>query len=107
MIVGVDRTIKSLAWTHPSFVPGAGQKDRITMVLHRPATVTVAIYQGSTLIRRIWTARSFAHGTYGWTWDGRTAAGAMARPGSYRVVVDATSWIGSTRVSHTVTVKAP
>ena len=36
----------------------AGQKDRLTFVLRRKATVTVAIYQGSTLVRRIWTGRA-------------------------------------------------
>ena len=51
----------------------------------------MAIYQGSTLVRRIWTGRALAAGTYGWTWNGRTAAGAFVKPGSYRVVVDATS----------------
>ena len=38
-----------------------------------------------------------AAGTYGWTWNGRTAAGALVKPGSYKVVVDATSRIGPSR----------
>ena len=59
----------------------SGVKDRFTMVLRRPATVTVAIYQGSTLVRTIWSARRLATGTYGWTWNGKTAAGAYVKPG--------------------------
>jgi len=65
--VRVDRTIRSLAWARSAFTPRAGQKDRFTLVLRRKATVTVAIYQGSTLVRRIWTGRALAAGTYGWT----------------------------------------
>ena len=73
----------------------------------RPAVVTVAIYRGSTLVRRIWTNRSLASGTYGWTWSGKTAAGAYVKPGTYKVVVDATSWIGWSRFDRSVTVKSP
>ncbi len=40
LTVLVDRTIKSLTWAHPSFVPTSGQTDRATLILHRPATVT-------------------------------------------------------------------
>jgi spore germination protein YaaH/flagellar hook assembly protein FlgD len=105
--VRVDRTIRSLAWARSSFTPRAGQKDRFTLVLRRKATVTVAIYQGSTLVRRIWTGRALAAGTYGWTWNGRTAAGAFVKPGSYKVVVDAVSSIGPSRTGRSVTVRAP
>ncbi len=105
--VRVDRTIRSLAWARSSFTPRAGQKDRFTLVLRRHATVTVAIYQGSTLVRRIWTGRALAAGTYGWTWNGKTAAGAFVKPGSYKVVVDAISSIGPSRTGRSVTVRAP
>ena len=105
--VRVDRTIRSLAWARSAFTPRAGQKDRFTLVLRRKATVTVAIYQGSTLVRRIWTGRALAAGTYGWTWNGRTAAGAFVKPGSYKVVVDAVSSIGPSRMGRSVTVRAP
>ena len=105
--VRVDRTIRSLGWARASFVPRAGGRDRLTVVLRRRATVSVAIYQGSTLVRQIWRGRTLAAGRYGWTWSGKTAAGAFVKPGTYRVVVDATSWIGASRTSRTVTVKAP
>jgi flagellar hook assembly protein FlgD len=103
--ITVDRTIKSLSWAHSSFTPRAGAKDRFTMVLRRPATVTVAIYQDSTLVRTIWTGRRLTAGTYGWTWSGKTAAGASVKPGTYKVVVQATSWIGLSRFVRGVTVK--
>ena len=77
------------------------------MVLRRPATVTVSIYQGSTLVRRIWTGRHLATGAYGWTWSGKTAAGAYVKPGRYTVVVEATSSIGLSNFARGVTVKAP
>ncbi|MEO8437328.1 MAG: glycosyl hydrolase family 18 protein [Chloroflexota bacterium] len=101
----VDRTIRSLTWAHSSFTPRTGGKDRLTVALRRSATVTVSIYGGSTLIRRIWTNRPLAAGTYGWTWNGRTAAGALVKPGTYRAVVEATSWIGASRFTRNVTVR--
>jgi spore germination protein YaaH/flagellar hook assembly protein FlgD len=101
---GVDRTIRSISWSRVSFVPRAGQTDRMTLSLSRSATVTVSIYQGSTLVRSIWTRRTFAAGSYVWTWNGRTSAGVLARPGPYTAVVDATSWIGSSRSTRAVTV---
>ena len=105
--VRVDRTIRSLTWARPAFTPRAGQTDRLTFVLRRKATVTVAIYTGSTVVRRIWTGRALAAGTYGWTWNGKTAAGAFVKPGTYRVVVQATSWIGPSSLARSVTVRAP
>ena len=107
VIVRVDRTIRSVTWARSSFTPRAGQKDRLTFVLRRKATVTVAIYQGSTLVRRIWTGRALPPGTYGWTWNGKTAAGAFVAPGSYKVVVNAASGIGPSRFAKSVTVRAP
>jgi flagellar hook assembly protein FlgD len=105
--ITVDRTIRSLSWARSSFVPRAGVKDRFTMVLRRPATVTVAIYQGSTLVRKIWTGRRLGTGTHGWTWSGKTAAGVHVKPGRYKVVVEATSSIGWSRFARGVTVTAP
>ena len=50
--VRVDRTIRSLGWARASFVPRAGGRDRLTVVLRRRATVSVGIYQGSHLVAR-------------------------------------------------------
>ena len=78
------------------------------MVLRRPATVTVAIYQGSTLVRTIWTGRRLADrdATAG-RGTARPRPGRSSSPGTYRVVVEATSSIGASRFSRGVTVKAP
>ena len=96
-----------MTWARSSFTPRAGQKDRADVRPAPEATVTVAIYQGSTLVRRIWTGRALGAGTYGWTWSGKTAAGAFVKPGTYRVVVDATSSIGPSRFARNVIVRAP
>ena len=107
LTVRVDRTIRSVSWAASSFRPSAGRTDRLTFAIRRPATVTVAIYQGSTLVRRIWTGRALAAGTYGWTWNGRNSSGALVRPGKYSVVVRASSWIGPSTYTRTVTVLSP
>lgn len=101
----VDRTIRSLTWLKPSFVPRVGQTDHATMTLVRPARVTVAIYQGSTLVRTIWTNRPFAAGAFGWTWNGRDAVGALVRPGLYTARIAATSSIGTSHATRVVTVR--
>ncbi|MFL5675044.1 MAG: glycosyl hydrolase family 18 protein [Chloroflexota bacterium] len=105
--IRVDRTIKALSWAHASFTPRSRGTDRFTMVLRRAATVTVAIYQGTHRVRMIWTGRKLSAGSYGWTWNGKTAAGAYVKPGPYEVVVEATSSIGASRFGRGVTVKAP
>ena len=100
----VDRTIRSVRWSAASFDPRAKATDRAAFVLRRSATVSVAIYRGSTLIRKVWTAKALKAGTYRWTWDGRTAAGKLVKPGDYRIQVTATSRIGLTHYSRGVTV---
>ena len=54
-LILVDRTIRSVAWSATSFDPRAGQRSRASIVLRRPAVITVAIYRGTTLVKRVWT----------------------------------------------------
>jgi spore germination protein YaaH/flagellar hook assembly protein FlgD len=105
--VNVDRTIRSVAWGRTAFTPRVGQKDRFTVAVGRHARLGAAIYQGSTLVRQIWTSQPVDAGTYGWTWDGRTSSGAFAAPGTYSVVVHAISAIGGSWFGRTVVVRAP
>ena len=102
----VDRTIRSVTWSDSSFDPRARQTSRASMVLRRAAVITVGIYRGSTLVKRVWTGVSVAAGTYGRTWDGRTSTGAYASPGTYRIIVHATSWVGTTWYWRNVVVEA-
>ena len=67
--------------------------------------MNVAIYHGATLVRTVWTNRSVKTGTYHWRWTGKTAAGAYVKPGTYKVMVTATSKFGTTRFSRSVTVQ--
>jgi spore germination protein YaaH/flagellar hook assembly protein FlgD len=106
MTIRVDRTIRTVIWASPSFKPKAGRTDRVTFSLRRPATVSVAIYQGSTLVRTIWTKRSLSAGSHGWTWNGK-ASGKYVKPGTYKVVIDAIGRIGPSRLAGSVSVKAP
>ena len=104
--VNVDRTIASVAWSDGSFDPRAGQRSQLSFRLARAATVTVTIYRGSAVVRRIYTAAALAAGTYRWTWDGKNGNGVTVPPGTHTVGVHATSWIGATWVSKSVTVQA-
>jgi flagellar hook assembly protein FlgD len=103
----VDRTIAGLSWATSSFKPKARQKDQLSLKLTRSATVTVAIYQGSRFVRRIWTDKLLARGTWTWSWNGRDGHRELVGPGKYTVRVAATSWIGKSGLTRTVTVKAP
>ena len=103
----VDRTIRSVIWSRSSFIPKALQTARLSFVLGRPARVTVAIYSGTTAVRGIWKDRALVAGSYAWTWNGRTATGALLKPGTYRAVVTAISWIGSSTFTRTIVVRVP
>jgi flagellar hook assembly protein FlgD len=104
--VNVDRTIRNVTWSRSSFVPKVGEKARVSFAFSRQASVTLWIYRGSTLVRRVCTDRTFAAGAYGWTWNGRTAAGALVAPGTYRAVVTSKTWIGTSTFSRSIVVKA-
>jgi spore germination protein YaaH/flagellar hook assembly protein FlgD len=105
--ITVDRTIRSVTWSRPSFIPARGQTATVAFALGRPAAVTIAIYRGSTGIRGIWQARQLPAGTAAWTWNGRTKAGAVVAPGTYRAVVTAVSSIGTSTFTRTIVVQAP
>ena len=66
---------RSVTWSDGSFDPRAGQKSRASVLLRRAAVITVGIYRGSTLIRRVWTGTSVGARTYTYLWDGRTRRG--------------------------------
>ncbi|MBI3749895.1 MAG: hypothetical protein HY262_13785 [Chloroflexi bacterium] len=102
----VDRTIGSITWAMPSFRPKGGQTDRLSFRLTRAATVAVSIYQGKTLIRRIWIDRAVAAGSFSWSWNGRNGHRELVPPGVYTASIAATSAIGVSRLTRTVTVKA-
>ena len=105
LAVTVDRTIRTVTWSRSSFAPKAGQHARMTFSLRRSADVTVTILQGATVVRSIWTAKPFGAGSHGWTWNGRTASGALVKPGTYRVVVRAVSSVGTSSFSRNVVVR--
>jgi spore germination protein YaaH/flagellar hook assembly protein FlgD len=101
----IDRTIRSATWSDGSFDPRAGQRSRASIVLRREAVITVSIYRARTLIKPVWSAKSLTAGTYTHTWDGRTPSGAYAAAGTYRILVIARSWIGTTTYSRNVVVE--
>ncbi len=107
MPVLVDRTIANITWARSSFKPKVGQKDQLALKLTRAATVSVSIYRGKTLVRRIWVDKPMEAGTWTWSWNGRNGHRELVEPGVYTASVSATSWIGVSRLTRTVTVKAP
>ena len=103
----VDRTIANITWARSSFKPKLKQTDQLALKLTRTATVSVSIYQGKTLVRRIWVDKTLAHGTWTWSWNGLNGHRELVAPGVYTASVTATSPIGVSRLTRTITVKAP
>jgi spore germination protein YaaH/flagellar hook assembly protein FlgD len=105
--VVVDRTIGSITWANRSFRPAARQTDRLTFSVTRAATVAISIYQGKTLVRRVWVDKAVGAGTYSWAWNGRNGHRELVEPGVYTAAITTTSAIGVSHLTRTVTVKAP
>jgi spore germination protein YaaH/flagellar hook assembly protein FlgD len=106
LTVAVDRTIRRVSWSRASFLARARQTSHVSFTLSRAASITIAIYSGPTVVRRIWQDRVLSAGSHGWTWNGRTATGVLLRPGTYRAVVTARSGISSSTLSRNVIVRA-
>jgi spore germination protein YaaH/flagellar hook assembly protein FlgD len=102
----VDRTIDNITWARSSFKPKAGQTDQLSLKLTRAATVSVSIYQGKTLVRRIWIDKAQARGTWTWSWNGRNGHRELVAPGVYTASVTATCAIGVSHLTRTVKVTA-
>ena len=103
----VDRTIVNITLGPPVVQAGADEKDRIELKLLRSATVSVLIYQGKTLVRRAIVDKPLTKGTWTWAWNGLNGHGELVEPGVYTATVIATSRVGVSRLTRTVTVKAP
>ncbi len=103
----VDRTIANITWARKSFKPGLDEKNAIEVKLIRPATVSVSIYSGKTLVRRALVDKPLPKGTWTWSWNGLNGHKDLVEAGVYTATVTTTSWVGVSRLTRTVTVKAP
>jgi hypothetical protein len=108
--IAVDRTIFGPHWSTRAFFPQDGDaisaSARFAFTLTRPATVTVAIYSGSTLVRTIWSGRAVVAGKQVGTWDGKDGQGAFVARGTYSLRVTARSTIGTSVAASKIAVDA-
>jgi spore germination protein YaaH/flagellar hook assembly protein FlgD len=102
-LVVIDKTLVSLTWSSSRVRRGVSVS--ATYKLRGAAKVTLAIYSGTTEVRRAFTARSVAAGTYSWRWDGRDKNGVLLPRGTYKAVISATSALATTKLSRSVTVE--
>ena len=107
MPIVVDRTIIDITWAGRSFTPAKGERDKLTVKLLRPATVSVSIYQGKTLVRRALVDTPLPKGTWTWSWNGLNGHRELVEPGVYTAAVTTTTALGVSRLTRTVTVAAP
>jgi flagellar hook assembly protein FlgD len=103
----VDRTIVNITWARTSFKPGLDETNMIELKLLRAATVSVSIYRGKTLVRRALVDKPLPKGKWTWAWNGLNGHRELVEPGVYTATVTTTSWVGLSRLTRTVTVKAP
>ena len=108
--ITIDRTVGSLRWSR-SFYPQDGDSltptSALSYKLTRQATTTLRIFDArGTLVRTVWTNKVQAAGTRSWSWNGKTATGAYVAPGRYVAQLTATSTLGSSILSRSVTVDA-
>ncbi|MFL5778909.1 MAG: glycosyl hydrolase family 18 protein [Chloroflexota bacterium] len=103
--VGVDRTITAAGWSG-AFFPQDGdtlaRTSTFNFSVRRAATVTLRIYQGSTLVRTVRTGQLLAAGSYRWAWDGRGDGGGFLAQGRYTGVLTAVSSFGLAGTRRTV-----
>jgi spore germination protein YaaH/flagellar hook assembly protein FlgD len=109
--IRVDRTAGWLRWTVPAFYPqdldGLAKTAGVSYKLSRSARTTLAIADpAGTVVRVAWSGRLQAAGTVHWTWDGRDDQGVMVPPGSYVVVLTATSANGATTMRRSIVADA-
>jgi flagellar hook assembly protein FlgD len=101
----VDRTLGFLNVTPPDFSPnGDGRLDTVgvTFTLARGATVRVLVLHGDTRIATLEPATDLLSGLKSFTWDGKNRYGALARDRAYRIRVEATTSLGTRRLSKPV-----
>jgi spore germination protein YaaH/flagellar hook assembly protein FlgD len=101
--IAIDKTIVWLVWSSSSVKRGTSVT--ATYKLRRSARVTLAIYKGTTEVRRAYTERSVVAGTYSWRWNGRDQNGVLLPRSTYKAVITVTSSIATTKLSRTVTVE--
>ena len=95
----VDRTARSLRWSH-GFFPQDGDGLRptagLTWRLTRPATTTLALYDADgTLVRTVWSRRPQGAGARSWTWNGRLSDGSLVPQGRYTARLTVRSSLGT------------
>lgn len=107
MPIVVDRTIVDITWADRAFAPAEDEKNGLSIELLRPATVSVSIYQGKTLVRRALVDKPLPKGTWTWSWNGLNGHRELVEPGVYTATVTTTTALGVSRLTRTVTVLAP
>jgi flagellar hook assembly protein FlgD len=103
----VDRTLGHLTVGPTPFSPtGDGRLDTTTarFLLSRQADVRVRIMEGHRTVAKLHRRGPLAPGRAEFAWDGLGKAGAAAADGTYRVLVEATTALGTRMLSSPVTV---
>ncbi len=109
--VVVDRTASAPTWSPAMFFPHDGdalaRASTASFRLAGPATTTLRVVtRDNRLVTTAWAGRALQAGTWSWVWNGRTALGALAPRGWYRVVLTARSAHGTITLTRLVLVDA-
>ncbi len=110
-VVRIDRTAGWLRWAPAAFYPqdldALARTARATYRLGRAATTSLQVVAGDgTVVRTVWSRRKQGAGPVAWAWDGRGGGGAMVAPGTYTLVLGATSAAGTSVLRRQIVVDA-
>ncbi len=99
-------TASLLRWSGNLF-PQDGDTLKATATLSwrlaRTATTTLRLFDAKgTLVRTVWSGRTQAAGTRGWTWNGRTGDGSLVPQGRYVARLTVTSPYGTQQLTRSV-----
>ncbi len=83
---------RSPAQLYPQDGDALARTSTVAFRLLARATVTIRVLDADgVFVRTAYADRALAAGSQHWTWNGKVAGGAYARPGAYRIVVAATN----------------
>ncbi len=107
----IDRSAGFLRWSASSFFPhdrdAVAAASTVSFRLARRATTSLAIVDATgTVVRRAWTVRVQAAGTWTWRWNGTTGTGTFAPRGRYVALLTVVGPYGTTELRRVVIVNA-
>lgn len=106
VLTALGKVRQSASALHAADRDSKARSVRVAYSLRTRARVRIEVQDAAGSVVRSRAGRSLAKGRRDWAWDGRDQGGSFVPSGSYRVVVSATTGVGTMRVERAVFVGA-